>query len=195
MNRRRFVTHVVLLVVAAVTLTGLTAATGEPSKGHDIPWSITGVVLKTDGDVIRLNGPSGPVTVKCVRTTRVWKGEDGASVTSIRPGDEVAIRGRKSADGKVTAFEVWVNIVSLDGIIARVDGPVIDVDVVRNDSAKEIRRVRLTAKTQSSGNEPFKYEHLQVGRVVRVIGLALKDGTIQAFRIAVYVNGKPVDSL
>ncbi len=177
----------------AITSAGFAKLRAQ-SNNSKVWWNISGTVRATDENSLYVTTSSGLITVKFTSTTRIWKGEDGVSVKAIRQGDEVSIRGRKDVDGSLIPFEVWVNIAGLDGIIAKIEGPVIEVDVVRNDSVDEVRRVRLTGKTLSSENIPLKYEHLQVGRVVRVIGTALEDGTIQAYRVMVYVNGRPVDS-
>jgi len=66
--------------------------------------------------------------------------------------------------------------------------------VESDDSTTTVRHVRLTAETLCSGNNLLKLEHVQVGRAVKVIGLALENGTIQAYRMIVYVNRRPVDT-
>ncbi len=153
-----------------------------------------GTVVATDRNIIYVKTSFGPVTVRVESATRIWKGDDGVDVGSIDVGDEVSMRGITDVDGNFVPSEVWVNISSLDGVITSVHGDAVDVRVIRNDDANETKRIRLTPKTLSAQNRPLRRQDLQPGRVVRVIGLALKDGMIQASRFIVYVNGRPVDS-
>jgi hypothetical protein len=159
-----------------------------------VPQGSSGTVIAIDRNVIFLNGGSGPITVKTNAATRIWKGEDGVDIGVIQPGDDLAMRGVRDADGTFVPSEMWANITSLDGIIESVNGPDVDVQVIRNDSVNEKKHIRLTTKTLPS-HDLLKREHVQVGRHVRVIGLALADGTIQASRVRVYMNGRPIDSV
>jgi len=196
MNRRRFLACGVL-AGAVVTITGCFGKVTAQSDSSRLSQNKSGTVLAIDGDIIHTSSFPDPITAKFNSTTRIWKGEDGVAISAIRVGDEIAMRGFTDIDGSFVPSEVWVNIVSLDGIIASVDGPIVDVQVVPHgdDYVSEVRRIRLSNKTLSSEDIPLKYDHVQVGRVVRVIGLVLEDGTIQAYRVTMYVNGRPVDSL
>jgi len=104
------------------------------------------------------------------------------------------MRGVIDVDGSFVPSEIWVNITILDGVVKSVSGNVVVVDVIRNDSVSQTRSVKLSDKTLSSQDVPLRKEQVQVGRVVQVIGLALEDGTIQATRVRVYVNGRLIDS-
>jgi hypothetical protein len=182
MNRR---TSLILLALAAGVLRA------QPKA---VPQGSSGTVVAVDRNVIFLNGGTGSIAVKTNAATRIWKGEDGVDISAIQPGDELAMRGVRDADGTFVPSEMWANITALDGIIESVNGPDVEVQVIRNYSVSEKKHIRLTTKTLSS-HDLLKREHVQVGRDIRVIGLALADGTIQASRVTVYVNGRPVDSV
>ena len=156
--------------------------------------SRSGIVVAVDRNQVFLNSAGGGLTLKMTSAVRIWKGEDGAPLSAIRPGDDLALRGVMDTDGTFVPSEVWVNITALDGMITKLDGSTATIDLVRNDSVRQKKVVKITDKTLTDRDGPFKKEYLQVGRVVRVIGLALEDGTIQATRVTVYVNGKPVGS-
>lgn len=191
MNRRNFVR--MSITGGVLTVTG--AHSGRVSAQSNPPIiSESGTVVVTYGQSIYLSTSSGPLTVRVSPSTRIWKGEDGVGISAIRPQDELAVRGVADPSGVFVASEIWANIVSLDGVVNSVSGNNVDIQVVRNDSVSEVKRIRVTNKTVSSQSRPLKKENIQVGRCVRVIGLALEDGTIQASRLIVYVSGHPVDS-
>jgi hypothetical protein len=151
-------------------------------------------VVAIDRDRVYVNNSTGPLTVRIKPSTRIWKGEFGIKVDAIRPGDDLAMRGVMDVNGSFLPSEIWVNITILDGVVNSVDGDTIVVDVVRNDSVSHTRIVRLSDKTLSTQDVPLKKEQVQIGRIVHVVGLALEDGTVQATRVRVYVNGRPIDS-
>jgi hypothetical protein len=156
--------------------------------------SQSGIVAGIDRDQVFVTNGSGGLTLKMKGTVRIWKGEDGVPVSAIRLGNDLVMRGERDSDGTFVPSEIWVNITALDGIVKRIEGSAFTVEVVRNDSVPQVRTVKVTSKTVSGGEAPFKREQLQVGRLVRVIGLALEDGTVQASRITVYVKGRPIGS-
>ena len=169
------------------------AALVLPAAGGAPPVeSRSGMVVSVDGDRIIVSGGGGGFTLKLTDSVRIWKGEDGALPGAIQLGDDLAMRGEIDADGTFVPSEIWVNITALDGVIRKIDGPVVKVDVVRNDSVRQTKLVRVSKKTMSDTDAPFERKQLKVGRVMRVIGLALNDGSVQASRITVYLDGKPL---
>src|SRR5712692_4406236 len=190
-NRRQFVGS--LVVVSGAVVVVRSRVWGQPSS-TSVVQSKSGIVVAVDRDRVYVNSSSGPLTVKTKPSTRIWKGEFGVNVDAIRPGDDLAMRGVIDVDGSFVPSEIWVNITILDGVVKSVSGNVVVVDVIRNDSVSQTRSVKLSDKTLSSQDVPLRKEQVQVGRVVQVIGLALEDGTIQATRVRVYVNGRLIDS-
>jgi uncharacterized protein DUF5666 len=156
--------------------------------------SRSGIAIAIDGDKIYVSTDSGPLTVKPKPSTRIWKGEYSSKIDVIRPGDDLAMRGVVGPDGSFVPSDIWVNITVLDGVVKSIEGTTIEVDAIRNDSVSETKTVKLTDGTLSSQNIPLKKEVVQVGRIVQVIGLALEDGSIQATRVRVYVNGRLLDA-
>lgn len=177
-----------------LTIAGLRPAISSAQSPARRVESKSGIVVAVDRNLIFIRTADGGLTLKLGGSVHIWKGEDGAPITAIRPGDDLAMRGVMDSDGTFVPTEIWVNIVALDGIIKKVEGSILTLDVVRNDSIAQNKVVRVTGKTLSARDVPIGKEQLQVGREVRVIGLALEDGTVQGTRINVYVNGRPVDS-
>ena len=190
-TRRQFVGS--LAVVSGVVVVVRSRVWGQPASTSDVQ-SKSGIVVAVDRDRVYVNSSSGPLTVKTKPSTRIWKAEFGVKVDAIRPGDDLAMRGVIDVDGSFVPSEIWVNITVLDGVVKSVDGNVVVVDVIRNDSVSQTRSVKLSDKTLSLQDVPLRKEQVQIGRVVQVIGLALEDGTVQATRVRVYVNGRPIDS-
>lgn len=191
-NRRRFIARAAICGGVAF---GLPAWNWAQEAAHEAAaHSRSGIVIASDADKIELNTGSGPLTVRPKPSTRIWKGEYGSNIEVIRPGDDVAMRGTMGPDGSFVPSDLWVNMAILDGVVRSIKGSTIEVDTIRNDGLSERKTVKLTDQTLSSQDIPTKKETVQTGRIVQVIGLALGDGTIQASRIRVYVNGRPVET-
>jgi len=193
LNRRYFFVQFAT-VGSALVFTGAQPLGSWAQPAAPTVESKSGIVVAVDRNQIFVNSANGALTLRMKSSVRIWKGEDGAPIDAIKPGDDLAMRGSMDSDGTFVPSEIWVNITALDGVIKKLDAPNVEIDVVRNDSIQQTKTVRITGKTLSVKDSPLKREQLQVGRHVRVIGLALEDGTIQASRITVYVGGRPVDS-
>jgi hypothetical protein len=155
---------------------------------------MVGIAIGADVDKIYVKTGSGLLIVKPNPSTRIWKGEYGSKIDVIRPGDDLAMRGVAGPDGSFIPSEIWVNITILEGVVKSVKDNIIEVDAIRNDSVKETKAVKLTDGTLSTQDPPLRKDVVQVGRTVQVIGLALDDGSIQATRVRVYLNGRFLDA-
>jgi hypothetical protein len=88
-------------------------ATLNQANGQTIE-NKSGIVTGTDHNAIYLRAATGPIAIKTLPSTRVWKGEDSLNLAGIRTGDEIKVQGAREADGTFIASEIWANITSLD---------------------------------------------------------------------------------
>ncbi|MEP7365890.1 MAG: CRTAC1 family protein [Acidobacteriota bacterium] len=147
--------------------------------------SFSGIVAAVGGDWVELKTGPGVERIQIGPKTNVWKGEDGMAVSVIHVGDEVTGRGVREVPDRIVASEMWVNIVSLDIAIVKWNGTEAEVRVGQNDQSSKPGRMRLTEKTAFTSGRPVSAEKLPLGQFMRVVGLRLDDGTIQATRVLI----------
>jgi hypothetical protein len=114
---------------------------------------------------------------------------DDNSRTPLKVGDEISVRCKPDAAGKPVAVKIWANIVTFSAIVRYVDGDDIEVLTIPNaDYPKEEHRVvHLQADTAFGTSR----KDLTVGQRVRIVGLDVGDGAVDAARIAIYNTDMP----
>jgi hypothetical protein len=190
-NRRQFITTVTaagaMVGVGPNHLFDLKGQTSAPQ----LPKGKAGIVVAVEGNTIYATNSVGPVTVKVGATTRIWKGTSDAGISAIVPGDDILMRGVTDTVGNFVPSEIWVNLASVEGVVHTVNGNAVDISPFRVERVGQITRVRITDRTATTAN--IKID-IQPGRHVHVIGLAIPDGTIEATKLTVYINGQPAGS-
>lgn len=126
--------------------------------------------------------------------SRIWRGKTGNSLSVIRPGDEVSVRYRVQAGGRLVIVDLWANIDHVWGRITSVTAGQFEVDQNFNadpQSAyrRQARTVFIDADTQFQGSAAGD---LRPGRTVDIIGAKTGASGIQASRIIVYEGNAPV---
>jgi hypothetical protein len=182
------------MMLRIYTLTVILAATAAAQSAPPPVENWIGTIASVDGDSIVVTTGASPLTVHITADTSIWKGGWGAKREEIHTGDDISLRGVRMRSGELDAKEITLNVASLDGVITRVNGEMVDLRPIRNDKAAS-RRVVLNDKTESSIGRRVRQQDIQAGRNVFVVGLKREDGTILATRFVVYVNGKPADAL
>ena len=94
--------------------------------------------------------------------------------------------GYRVAVGEVVATEVWGNYTRVFGRITDVRGNQFDI-LLYGDR----KTILVDDKTVTDPNRPFSMRDVQKGRDAEVIGVTMSDGTIDAVRVIVSVNGRP----
>jgi hypothetical protein len=156
------------------------------------PYGKSALVVATEGRTIYARNSTGPVTILVSANAKIWKGDYGASIDSIRSGDQVLTRGTDDLTGRYIATEVWVNITIVRGMISSIGGNGIFVTPMQPAQGRATE-VLLNDRTLSNRDLPYNKDHIKIGRFIHVVGLALPDGTIRATRIFVSENGQPLD--
>lgn len=150
----------------------------------------SGSVMEVNDKRILLTNPTrGTLVLHLSRTTAVWKG-GWDSGRPIEVGDQVAAWGEPRAGG--TEYDVekmWVNIVNLQGRISNVrqgpSGPQFRLQD-RYLGPQQVAMQSTTLINRPDGREtPFGADLVapRDGQFLQVIGLRLKDGSVQATRV------------
>jgi hypothetical protein len=122
------------------------------------------------------------------RTVTV-KDKSYPGLSSLNVGDEVSIRCQTST-GKRIAVKVFANIITFSGTVRHVGDQEIEVLTIPNAdySREEHRLVHLYPDTVFGASR----KELSVGQDVRVVGLDVGNGAVDASRVAIYNMDVPV---
>ena len=151
---------------------------------------IVGTISKLAHNQISVRVPSGFFVIPADDRTEVVKEKTYRDLSPLRVGDEISVHCRNPA-GKPIAAKIWANVVTFSATVKYINGDEIEVVTIPNaDYAKEEHRiVHLHAHTAFGTSR----KDLSVGRDVRIVGLDVGDGAVDAARVALYNTDVPAD--
>lgn len=166
---------------ALVLLPTLAAAAQQAAPGP-----VLGTVETIAGSRLQVRTAAGPLTLYADSRTEVWKGSVGHDLRSLSPGADVVLRYHQDAAGKLVLEKIWADITEFSGVVGKVNGDCFDV---QSDAKAPPRSACFSRDTVFSTSA----KDLTAGKEVRVVGVDLKNGSIQATRVTIYNTDTPVD--
>jgi len=166
------------------------AALGQPPVAV-----LMGTAAGIAGDqLIVQTGPGTTTLVYADASSQIWRGKMTDNLAALQPGDDVILRYRRDAAGRLIIIDLHANIDHITGRITRVGHGEFDVD--QNYDAdphsayrRQNRVIVFDADTSFQESLP---EDLKVGRDVDIIGLKTGGAHVQATRITIYEGRAPV---
>src|SRR5712692_1429549 len=151
--------------------------------------TVIGTIEKFVGNEIRVKTPSKPVTLFADDRTVVSKGKTYQGSLPLKAGDEISVRCERNGAGKLVAIRIWANVVTFSATVKYIDRDDIEVITSPNsDSQREEHKiVHLHPDTAFGTNR----KDVTVGQYVRVVGLDVENGAIDAARVTIYNTDTP----
>jgi Domain of unknown function (DUF5666) len=149
-------------------------------------FTVIGTVDKISGNQILVKTSRGSFPISAADKTEVMKDKIYHDLSPLKVGDEISVRCKPDAQGKLVAINVWANVVNFVGTVQDVRGE--EIEVVTN-SGNERKVVRLYPDTAFSTSR----KDLSVGQDVRIVGLDVGNGAIDASRVALYNTDVPLN--
>jgi len=142
------------------------------------PCALGSIELISPSEILMRNGPRFLLDA----STEIVKARD----RSLKPGDEVSIRCSGIGTRKPTAVKIWANVVDFRAVVRYVNPVSIEVIARPRDERKIVAFYPRTAFSTSA-------KDLAAGQELRIVGLDLGDGNVDATRITIYNTGLPMD--
>ena len=139
--------------------------------------SLLGTVDRFAGNEIRVRNSR--------RTVTVWVDARTVGAARLKHGDEISIRADLNGSGKLVASRIWTKVVTFPATIRYVDRD--EVEVLTTSPREEHRIVHLLPETAFSTDR----RDLTTGQYVRVVGIEVENGAIDAARITIYNTDLP----
>ena len=98
----------------------------------------------------------------------------------------MALRYHQDDAGKLMLEKVWADVAEVSGVVSKVSGDCFDVRPNREGAS---RPACFSHDTEFSTSA----KDLTAGQEVRVVGVDLKNGKIQAARVTIYNTDMPLD--
>jgi len=167
-----------LLILALGSLT----AFGQQS-------TVIGTIDRFVGGEIRVKTPTKTVTLFADDNTVVSKGKIYRGSSPLKAGDEISARCEPNGSGKLVAVRIWASVVTFSATVRYIDRDDIEVITSSNsDSHREEHKVvHLYPDTAFSTNR----KDVVVGQYIRVVGLDVENGAVDAARITIYNTDMP----
>jgi Domain of unknown function (DUF5666) len=153
--------------------------------------TVIGTIDRLAGGELLMKTPRGAFTIHANERTEVLKGQTYHGLSPLKAGDEISVRCEPDRNGKLMAVKIWASVVTFAATIQYVNGD--DIEVVTNpnsDSHREEHRiVHLYPDTAFGASR----KGVVVGQEVRVVGLDVGNGAVDAARIALYNTDAPTN--
>jgi hypothetical protein len=162
---------------------GAFAAFGQPS-------TVIGTIDRISGADVLIKTQAGSFTIHATDRTEVLKGRTYSDLSPLKAGDEVSVRCEPDRSGKLMAIRIWASIVTFAATIQYVNGD--DIEVITNpnsDSHREEHRIVHLYPGTAFGTSR---KDIEVGQDIRVVGLDVGNGAVDAARVAFYNTDGPV---
>jgi hypothetical protein len=169
------------LALLILTLGSLVAAVEEQ-------FTFIGAIDKLGRNEIIIKTPRGPFKIYADNKTEVAKDKAYSDFSPLKAGDEISVRCRPDGSGKLVALKVFAKAVNFPGTVKDVRGEEIEVVTGTGD---EHKIVRLYPDTVFGTNR----SDLTPAKQIRVVGLDIGDGKVDASRVALYNTDVPVQRL
>src|SRR5262245_41454705 len=144
--------------------------------------TVIGTIDKFVGNEIQVKTPSKVVTL--LAGDRSYQGS-----SPLKSGDDISARCERNGAGKLVAVKIWANVVTFSATIHYIDGDDIEVMTSSNsDSHREERKIVHVHPDTAFGTNR---KDMTVGQYVRVVGLVVENGTIDAARVTIYNTDTP----
>ncbi|HTM50539.1 MAG TPA: DUF5666 domain-containing protein [Bryobacteraceae bacterium] len=144
---------------------------------HGEQYSILGTVDHFAGNEIRIRNPKRTVTVLIDHRT--------VGASGLKHGGEVSVRADLDGSGKLVARRVWTKVVTFSATVR--GGEQDDIEVLTSPPREEHRMVHLLPETALSTNR----SDLSPGQYIRVTGIEVENGSVDAARITIYNTDLP----
>ncbi len=151
--------------------------------------NVIGIINKLGRSEMSVKTPRGLFTIFADEQTETMKDKKSRGLSILSVGDEVSVHCN-GGSGKRMAIKIWAIVVTFAATIHYVNGDDIEVITSQNsDSHREERKiVHLYPDTALSADR----KTLVADQDIRVVGLDVGNGAIDAARVALYNMDLPV---
>jgi hypothetical protein len=170
----------VLLVLLSLT-SGCFAADDEQ-------FTVIGTIDKLLRNQISVKTPRGAFPIGADEKTEIMKDKPYHDLSALKVGEEIAVQCKPDAAGKLVAVKFWANVVNFAATVKEVRDQQIEVETSSKDG-QEHKIVRFYPDTAFGTNR----SDLAAGQQLRVVGLDVGNGIVDASRIALYNTDVPAD--
>jgi hypothetical protein len=149
-----------------------------------------GTISRLSAGDFLIKTPAGSFTIHATDRTEVLKGRTYHDLSPLKAGDEVSVRCEPDRSGKLMAVRIWASVVTFAATIQYVNGD--DIEVLTNpnfDSHREEHRIVHLYPDTAFGTSR---KDIEAGQDIRVVGLDVGNGAVDAARIALYNTDAPV---
>jgi hypothetical protein len=152
--------------------------------------TLIGTIDRLAGGEFLMKTPTGSFTIHTNDRTEVLKDRTYHDLSPLKAGDEVSVRCEPDRNGKLAAIRIWASIVTFAATIHYVNGD--DIEVVTNPNFDSHREEHWIVHLYPDTVFGTSREDVEVGQDIRVVGLDVGNGAVDAARIALYNTDAPV---
>lgn len=165
-------------------------AAQKPQHGRFVAIGRVAAIRSEDLDVV---ARGTTFTIATDTDTKIWRGDEGNTLSSLKVGDKVDVVYVKDGN-RLVALSITANAGRVSGKLIKIDGD--NLEVAANDNierpsgySQQIERVVIDRRTHFLNSEQGD---LRVGRHIEVDGYRVSDSVLRAIKVIVYDGNRPV---
>jgi len=151
--------------------------------------TVIGTINKFVGNEIQVKTPSKVITLLADDRTVVSKGKTYQGSSPLKAGDDISARCERNGAGKLVAVKIWANVVTFSATIKYIDRD--DIEVMTSSNSDTHREERKIVHLHSDTAFGTNRKDITLGQYVRVVGLEVDNGDIDAARVTIYNTDTP----
>src|SRR5262245_5832237 len=153
--------------------------------------TVIGSIERVVANDITVKTPRGSFTIHADNRTEIVEDKTYHGLSALRVGDEISARCQPNASAKPRAVRISAKVLTLSAPVKRINGDEIEVVTIPNaDYRREEHRLVHLYPDTAFGTAR---NHLALGEQLRVVGLDVGNGAVDASRVAVYNTDLPSD--
>jgi hypothetical protein len=153
--------------------------------------TVIGSIDRMTGSEITVKTLRGSFTIHADDRTETVKDQPYRDLSPLRAGDEISVRCQPDGSGKLVAVKIWARVITFSATVRYVNDDEVEVVTIPNSDygREEHRIVHLYPDTVFGTSR----KDLSVGQRVRIVGLDVANGAVDASRVALYNTDLPAD--
>ena len=161
---------------------GSVAALAQPS-------TVIGSIDRITGSDITVKTPRNSFVIHADDRTETLKDRTYHGISPLKVGDEISARCEANGPGKLRAITIWAKLITFSATVKYLNGDAIEVLTIPNTDygREEHKLVHLYPDTAFGTNRKY----VTAGQNVRIVGLDVGNGAVDAARIALYNTDLP----
>ena len=155
-----------------------------PLAGFAQQCHVIGTIDRITPSEIRVIASRGSFILSSNDRTETVKDKIYRGLNVLRAGDEISAECEAGSSGKLVAIKIWAKVVAFSATVKHITGDTVEVLTIAN--AEYPRHEHWTVRLHRDTAFGTRRSDIAEGQDIRVVGLDVGGGAVDAARITIY---------